>query len=947
MSAWIPSPPVDSSSPIEPRSPTVTGVWLTTGPVREPITDLLLDLLAPNQSNPGLREALVEELGRPAKKLGVVLDYLGLHRAGPGLEEAAPLVLVTPKAEPDPWREALVTPGGDCPLGLVLMTSDRGRVVLVHEVFGHLDEAERHLVRRYTTLVLEGHTHGATIDRLEREIEGFATLLARARRHVQILDPSVLWSADGLVRVQFGSPSQTTRNLLREGVEGEHLFVLPATFVADRTNYGDVEFVVYLNFFLRRGVRTRIAGAARQRRPLAELLTLTIFGVFDPRAPEEPTFQELHQRYGVPDQDTYDLFRLCHETFAVRTGSDPAAPVIPADGYFAYAELAENGQTVVQTRGGSEIQLRASAGGCDARIVDASGRVTAKQLAVSPPRRVSSLIPEACLDAVRFATERPGFGVTPLGTSHGFDPVGDVTSFVVWVNGKGILVDPSPEALIHLDRLGVAPADVPYVFLTHVHADHDGGLLEKLLSGRRTTVIASDVVYRSLLEKMRLITGYDVETRGLVRHVPANPGQPTVLDLIGEPVRIDTRWNFHPIPTNGFRLSVGGRTFGYSGDTQYDPLRLAALHHDNRLSAAQYEALMHFFWTVDGTPTVDLLYHEAGIPPIHTEMAHLRALPPAVKTRTLLVHIADREVSPTDGLAKPEPFTTHVLLPLTRASRQRVLLETIRQVGYLYDTPLAVLRELLDRAVVLEWAPDELIIRRGPVAAGEPLHFFIVADGEASVKDGRRLLARLVKADSFGEWGISHQRGFRVADVVATGRCQCLRLGEAEYWWLVDRQPAVQERISRLRRMLPRLELAQVRARLRTDRAAEGRSILEHLTTSQLAGFALFGETRILPRGAVVVREGDPADAFYVLISGHLQAAVGGRPVRELAEGDGFGEIALLQGGRRTATISVVSADADMLVMGRQAFERMLATMPAFAWGVWQSAATREEARRS
>ncbi|MCI0635833.1 MAG: MBL fold metallo-hydrolase, partial [Actinobacteria bacterium] len=389
----------------------------------------------------------------------------------------------------------------------------------VHEVFGHFGEAERHLVGRYTAMVLAGHTHETIIGRLEREIEAFAAVLARARRHVQILDPSVLWSADGMIRVQFGSPAQTTRNLLREGVEGEHLFVLPATFVEDRTNYGDVEFVVYLNFFLRRGVRTRIAGATRQRRALAELLTLTIFGVFDPEAHEQPSFAELHQRYGVPDQETYDLFRLAHETFAVRTGSDPAGSVLPADAYFAYTELAENGETTVQARGGSEIRLRPSAGGCEARIVDASGRVTAKQLSVASMRRVSGLIPEACLNAVRFATERPRFGVTPLGTSHGFDPIGDVTSFVVWINGKGILVDPSPEALIHLDRLGVAPVDVPYVFLTHVHADHDGGLLEKLLSGRRTTVIASDVVYRSLLEKMRLITGHDVESRGLVRHV--------------------------------------------------------------------------------------------------------------------------------------------------------------------------------------------------------------------------------------------------------------------------------------------------------------------------------------------------------------------------------------------------------------------------------------------
>jgi CRP-like cAMP-binding protein len=939
------TPPLAEAASIEPHGSSVSGVWLTAGPVREPITELLLELLAPNQPNSGLREALVEELGRPVKKLDVVLDYLGLRLAGPGIAGAGPLLLVAPKPGPDPWREALVTPGGDCPLGLVLATSDRGRVVLLHDVFEHLGEAGQELVRRYATMALAGHSHQAIIGRLEREIEAFPVVLARTRRYVQVLDPSVLWSADGMVRVQFGSPAQTTRNLLREGVEGEHLFVLPATFVADRTNYGDVEFVVYLNFFLRRGLRTQIAGAPRQRDPLAELLTLTIFGVFDPRAPEEPSFEELRQRYAVPDQETYDLFRLAHETFAVRTGSDPGAPVIPADAYFAYSELADGGETVLLARGGSEIRLQPSADGCEARIVDAEGRVTAKQLSVSPMRRVSNVIPASSLDAVRFATKRPRFGVTPLGTSHGFDPVGEVTSFVVWINGKGILVDPSPESLIHLDRFGVAPVDVPYVFLTHVHADHDGGVLEKLLSGRRTTVIASDVVYRSLLEKMRLITGHDVESRGLVRHVAANPGQPTMIELLGEPVRIDTRWNLHPIPTNGFKLSVGGQTFGYSGDTKYDPARLTALYEGKRLSTGQYEALMHFFWTADGTPTVDLLYHEAGIPPIHTELTHLRTLPPGVKARTRLVHVADREVAPSDGLAKPSPFTTHVLLPATDVTRQRLLLETLRMVGYLYDTPLEVFRELLDRAAVIEWAPDDLIIRKGPVAPGEPLHFFVVAGGEAAVKDGRRLVAPLQKADTFGEWGISHQRGFRVADVVAMSPCQCLRLGEAEYWWLVDRQPSVQERISRLRRLLPRLELARERARLRTDGVTEGRSILEHLTTSQLTGFALFGETRTLLRGSIAVREGDPADAFYLLLSGHLRATVGGRIVRELAEGDGFGEIALLQGGRRTATISVVSADADVLVMRRQDFDTMLATMPAFAWGIWETAAAREEGR--
>ena len=51
--------------------------------------------------------------------------------------------------------------------------------------------------------------------------------------------------------------------------------------------------------------------------------------------------------------------------------------MIPADAYFTYSVLAEDGETVMLARGGSEVRLRPSAGGCDARIVDATG--------VSPP----------------------------------------------------------------------------------------------------------------------------------------------------------------------------------------------------------------------------------------------------------------------------------------------------------------------------------------------------------------------------------------------------------------------------------------------------------------------------------------------------------------------------------------------------------------------------------
>ena len=119
-------------------------------------------------------------------------------------------------------------------------------------------------------------------------------------------------------------------------------------------------------------------------------------------------------------------------------------------------------------------------------------------------------------------------------------------------------------------------------------------------------------------------------------------------------------------------------------------------------------------------------------------------------------------------------------------SRERALLETLRLVAYLYDMPDDTLEALLRRGRVVAHAPDAVILHKGPVARSEPLHFYVVTDGRVSVRDGRRIIAKLLKADTFGEWGISHQRGFRVADVMADGRLRALAGGDVRYGGLYD-----------------------------------------------------------------------------------------------------------------------------------------------------------------
>ena len=38
----------------------------------------------------------------------------------------------------------------------------------------------------------------------------------------------------------------------------------------------------------------------------------------------------------------------------------------------------------------------------------------------------------------------PSFGVTVLGNSHGFDCNGSTSGYILWVNGRGVMIDPPP-----------------------------------------------------------------------------------------------------------------------------------------------------------------------------------------------------------------------------------------------------------------------------------------------------------------------------------------------------------------------------------------------------------------------------------------------------------------------------------------------------------------------
>ena len=99
-------------------------------------------------------------------------------------------------------------------------------------------------------------------------------------------------------------------------------------------------------------------------------------------------------------------------------------------------------------------------------------------------------------------------------------------------------------------------------------------------------------------------------------------------------------------------------------------------------------------------------------------------------------------------------------------------------------------------------------------------------------------------------------------------------------------------------------------------------------------------DERRVQTGEVLAREGEPGDEFFAVAEGLARASVDGTDVGSIRAGSFFGEMALLDGGPRSATVTA-ELPTRLLVLDSKSFGKLVKQSPSVALKIMKGLAAR------
>lgn len=120
----------------------------------------------------------------------------------------------------------------------------------------------------------------------------------------------------------------------------------------------------------------------------------------------------------------------------------------------------------------------------------------------------------------------------------------------------------------------------------------------------------------------------------------------------------------------------------------------------------------------------------------------------------------------------------------------------------------------------------------------------------------------------------------------------------------------------------------------------QGIPLFADLDRHHIERLGMLTEEVDVPAGKVLIRQGEHGDDMMVIVSGEAGVDRDGARINQLGPGDFFGEIALVAGGPRTATVTA-QTPSRLLVLNRRDFHALMDEFPGVATQVLMTLAQR------
>ncbi len=625
--------------------------------------------------------------------------------------------------------------------------------------------------------------------------------------------------------LQVGAPPETIKDTMKILGDVPDTFVIPnRMFSAERgVSLADIEFPAYYNFFIKRR-SIRVIGQRHQIETILRVLREAVlgpdniqlvreypYGINRDLIPNLRAEMEFLRPYSLSGKRKAELVDMA---VGVPWGPENRVPF----GDMALERCKDCLRVVDGNKVLAEVSLDVAFGG----------------------------IPENGHAPKPF--EPPLFGITVIGSGSGFDPAEMTSGFIIWINRRGILVDPPVDSTYWLKSMDINPRLIDDCILTHCHADHDSGILQKLLEEKKINLYTTETIMESFVRKYQSLTGLNYKTFMSLFHF-----HPVTLQV---PIRINGGefrffYTLHSIPTIGFEIYYQGKSFVYSSDSLYDPDTFKKLFERGDVNRYRMIELTNFPWHHS------VIFHEAGIPPLHTPMQTLIELPEAVKKRIYLIHVAQKNIPEDSGLRKaPNGREESLIIPVNPPPSNEALeyLDVLNHIDLFSGLPIEKAREFLTLVKVERFKQGDLIIRKNTVGD----RFFMIVSGRARVERDGNVIKAYSNNDYIGETSmiLNHPRN---ADVIAETDMKVLVMDKYDFLYFI--------RGSEIARQMK--IIAQNRE-YDTWSLFDDAPLFKALSPTQRTQLQGIMSRVRFKKGDVVVAQGTTRDNFFIVDSGIL-----------------------------------------------------------------------------